>query len=201
MTTVCKITESSVKRWIIDKTIDAHQQELLQLLYLHPDAARKQLHKAVRVRQNKHEKMGLVAVLKDGSVESFAWRKVFGHPKHETAADNVKKAFRGAIYDQTRAVRIKHGYVGRSEYHVGHGHNGTPSFEQLLNTFLKHRGLSLQNIQVHKACKPPLEYRVWQLEDTCLLQEWQEFHREHACLAIEHQTSNLRNLLVKEPSL
>ena len=201
MTTECAITESNVRGWINNNTIDAHQQELLELVCRHPDAARKRLHEAVRVRKDKYAPMGLVALLKDGSVESFSWRKAVGNFKRETVASNVKKAFRDAIFDQTRTVRTEHGYVGRSEYHVGHGHNGTQSFDQLLSTFLNHKGLSLQGVQVHEAPKPPLEHPVWQLQDTYLLQDWQEFHREHACMAIEHQHSNLRNLVVKEPSL
>ena len=192
------LTESSVRTWIIRNTVAAHQQELLQLVKRHPNPT---LHNAVRVRKDNFAPRGLVAELEDGSIKSFSWLRALGKTKRYTFADNVKAAFRDAISDQVRTVRIEHGYMGRSEYHVGHGHNGTQSFAQLLNTFLEHRGLSLQAVQVHNAPKPPLEHPVWQLQDTCLLQEWQKFHREHACLAIEHQYSNLRNLLVKEPSL
>lgn len=201
MATECKITESIVRSWVANNTIDAHQPELLKLVCRHPDAVRKRLHEAVRVRRDKHSVGGLVAVLEDGSVESFSWRKAVGKSKHDTAARAIKEAFRNAVFDQTNAVRTQHGYVGRSEYHVGHGHGGTHSFHQLLNTFLDYQGLSLRDVQVHVARKPPLEYPVCQLQDTHVLESWQEFHRKHACLAIEHQHSNLRNLFIKEPSL
>jgi hypothetical protein len=193
------LTVSNVRDWIRNDTIDAHQQELVELAYRHPNADRKNLHETIRVRRDKYAPMGLVAELKDGSIESFSWLKAVRNTENETAAGKIKAAFRDAIFDQTRTVRAQHVYIGRSKYHVGHGHKGTQSFQQLLNTFLDNRGLSLLSVQVENVCKPPLEYHVWQLQDTCLLQEWQEFHREHACLAIEHQHSNLRNLLVQEP--
>ena len=133
MTTECKITESIVRSWITNNTIDAHQPELLKLVCRHPDAARKRLHGAVRVRKDKHSVGGLVAVLNDGSVESFSWRKAMGNSRHDTAIRTIKNAFRNAVFGQTNATRAKHGYAGRSEFHVGHGHNGTQSFHELLN--------------------------------------------------------------------
>ncbi len=189
-----------MRDWIRRDSIGAHQPELLELVRSHPRAAEKRLNEAERIRKDKYYPNGLVAVLTDGSVESFSWLEAVGSGRRENHADHVRTAFREAVDDQTRTFRNEHGYRGRSEYHVGHGHNGTGSFAQLRKTFLDRQGLSLQTILVENVLKPPLEHPVWQLQDARLRQEWQQFHREQACLAMEHKDSNLRDKLIKEPS-
>ena len=129
-----------VRKWIQEDTVSQHQNELLAMVQRHPDVARKNLHIVTDIRRNKFQN-GLIAILSDGSEESFSFVKCF-----QTSVTSRRivalEALRNTVDFQTHGFRITNGFGHKgNEYHVGHV--GEHEFKDIVNAFIRAHSLQL----------------------------------------------------------
>jgi len=171
--------------------------ELYELFKYHPRFAEKTRGLEVKgfvVKENslRRSSFTVYAVLEDGSEVDFSYRKCIENAFNPAARErirrlNVVQAFRRAVEDQIiefkesrrfgRYVILDNGVPARDdEVHVHH----EPPFEDLLEEFLRIKGLTLDQVQIREA-EDGIGY---DLADDKLKEEWREFHRKKARLRL-----------------
>ena len=165
-----------------------YQLHFLRLLSNHPHYMQKELDKAVRVELNPSDCRGLVAVMSDGRIVPFSYAKCI---KGTSSVQEVKKAFRNEVLDQTRGVRFSQNAGGNQDVHVGHV--GPTEFDAIVALFLSTQGKHVTDIEITN--KKQREYHLYEspyLRDTKLAHQFRIFHKVHAQLMMQSKDDNLR---------
>lgn len=178
-----------------DRVVGADADFLADLLQLHPEAEQK-IGCGVSwfsVEQNDGSR-GFWLTRTDGTRTDWSFLACLTPP---TPAAEAKAAFRSAVRPQIEAFRdafkLRGGHrvcpvsgedITLENLHVDH----EPPFEELLDCFLRERGLGLTNVRV----KPTADgSTVTELADDILRAQWAEFHSRNARLRAVSKTANL----------
>ena len=175
--------------------VDSKQFELVEIAKKHPSAERKGLDKTNRVKLN-WKKDALVAVLEDGTEESFSVKKCLDGNPGSHLLNDIYHAFRNEVDSQIQDYREKNGLKRRSDIHVGH--TGEHEFQSLFKSFCELKKLKIGKDLTENSILRRKDFRgkktnfnLTYLKDQKLAEDWRKYHANNANLKSQSATENL----------